>query len=264
VAHCAHSGCHRRRPSLLVRLAGLGLRLNGDWYCSAACLDASARERLARSLRPVPGARPAAATLRLGVLLAHQVGLPPEALTRGLEAQKKSRLRLGAQLVKQGAVSEHEVLRALAAQAGIGFLTSVDPMRPVVVPPNMTADAVRALGLVPLAVDAKNEVVRVACAAPVPRLAMAAMRELTGYRIEPYLVADRLFGDVLEAWCARQPSPGRAGRVAGDVPSAAARIVAAARAKGGAQLTEALCNDRVWLRLEADGQTEDLWVHARP
>jgi hypothetical protein len=262
VSHCAHSACGRRRPSLVIRLLGLGLRLNGEWYCSAACLDAAARERLARSLRPIPGARSAAAALRLGVLLAHQVGLSPEALAKGLEAQKKSRLRLGAELVKQGAVSEHEVLRALAAQASVGFLAGVDWTRPLGMPPNISADAVRALGLVPVVADAKNEVVRVACAAPVPRLALAAMRELTGFRIEPYLVTDRLFGELLAAWCAQQPGTDRPSQSVRDVPSAAARIVAAAHAKGGVQMTESLCNDRVWLRLEAGGRTEDLWLQA--
>jgi hypothetical protein len=259
VARCARSGCGRWMPSALVKAAGLGFLFDGAWHCSVGCLDAAARERLVKSSRPRRLAAPRQAQLRLGVLLVHQVGLSHEVLDEALREQARTGLRLGAQLVRMGAASEHEVLRALAAQAGVGYLTSPDRTRYVPAPANLSPDAVRALGLVPVGIDSKSEVIRVACIAPVPRMAMTVLRDLTGFRVEPYLVSDRQFEEMLDDWRAAQ-EPEAAPAAVNDLPSAAARVVAAARENGAVRMTEALCNDHVLVRLDTGGRTEDLWL----
>ena len=74
----------------------------------------------------------------------------------------------------------------LAAQAGI-------PLPDVCQPTaargarRCRRDAVCALSLVPIGVDAELKRLHVACAAPVPRMALGAL-ELTGWSIEPLLV----------------------------------------------------------------------------
>jgi Type II secretion system (T2SS), protein E, N-terminal domain len=212
VARCARNECGRRRPSALARLAGLGVYFRGAWYCGVRCLDAELRERATGVGRGSRVASPRTlAHLRLGVLLAHQVGLSRDTLAAALHEQTHSGLRLGAQLVQMGAATEYEILRALAAQAGVGFLATVDASWPRPGIEGLEPDAVRALGLVPL--EVQGGVIRVACAAPLPHLALASLRELTGNRIEPCLVADDSLAALLGAY-----RPGRAqctGEVAG-------------------------------------------------
>lgn len=242
-------------------MAGLGLYVNDAWYCSAACLEVAARERLARPSRGDLVTLTSIPALRLGVLLAHQAGLSREALSAALDEQRRTGRRLGAQLVAMGAATSHEVLRALAAQAGIGFLTAVDCARLLQAPGRLSQHAVRALGVVPFSVDASHEVMRVACTAPLPRLALGVMRELTGFRIEPYLVADDHFPALLEAYGASRADEPPADETVDDLGAAAARIVEAARSnRTGLRMAETRCRDHVWVRLEAEGRTEDLWL----
>jgi len=209
VVRCAHNGCGRRRPTALVRLVGLGLYFEDTWYCSAPCLDAALRERATASALPPsstesrvrqPSRVAAPRALRLGALLAHQVGLSPAALAEALDAQSRSGLRIGAQLVRMGAATEHEVLRGLAAQAGVEYLTSLDASE-LQAGTVLPADSVRALGIVPFAADPANEVIRVACVAPLPRLALSIARHLTGQHVEPFLVSDDRLAALIESYC---------------------------------------------------------------
>jgi len=246
----------------VARVTGLGIWFDAAWYCSADCLDAAMRARLER---PSPGDSVTMAgipSLRLGVLLTHQAGLPPDVLATALSRARRNGLRLGEQLMRMGAASQYEILRALAAQAGIGFLTAVDRARLWAAPGGLSRDAVRALGLVPFDVDPRNEVARVACVAPLPRLALGAMRQLTGFRIEPYLVADAQFPELLDAYGASADAEPVPSMSVDDVGSAAAHIVNAARTGAGLRMTETRCNDHVWVRLDDGARAQDLWLRA--
>lgn len=153
MARCTHSRCHRWRPSLLVRAAGLGLFLDDAWYCSPLCLGAAVRHRLEHAAPPAPPVRPPAPAPRLGGLLALQKRLAPGLLEQAISAQARTGLRIGTQLVELGAVTPLDVLRALAAQNGVGFLTSLDPGRLTAAPGNLSPTVVRALNVVPFETD---------------------------------------------------------------------------------------------------------------
>jgi hypothetical protein len=191
---------------VLVRLAGLGLYFEDAWYCSAPCLDATMRERVTATARGAGTPDTHAWRLRLGALLANQVGLSPAVITKALDLQTRTGLRIGTQLVRMGAATEHEVLRALAAQAGVGYLTSLDVSR-LQVSAALPGDAVRALGVVPFAANEAGEVLHVACGAPLPRLALSIVRHLTGQRVEPFLVADDRLAALIETYCGRAARP---------------------------------------------------------
>jgi hypothetical protein len=231
---CAHRACGRRRPALLVRLAGLGLCFEGAWYCCVRCLDEAVRRRAGTSWqgrdqasRPT-GAAPGrglvaqaasfAAPLRLGAILANQVGLSPAVLAEALAGQACTGLRLGAQLVSMGAVTDHEITRALAAQAGVPSLPSLDASHLEHEAALLSRDTARALGLVPFGTDAANGAIRVACCAPLPRLALAIMADLTDRRIEAYIVSDEQFAAVMDAYPGRDAAAGHG--VAPAVPAA--------------------------------------------
>src|SRR5262245_39859509 len=120
---CAREECRRWRPDAVVRYAGVGLRVDEEWFCSSACvaLVAAGRRRVAkpRPSGPIPLPAP-----RLGTLLVHQGAITPAQLDAALAAQKLSGRKLGAELVRLGITDQVAVLRALAAQAGVSYLTA--------------------------------------------------------------------------------------------------------------------------------------------
>lgn len=259
VPRCARDECGRWRPDLLVRRAAMGLRLDGRWYCSSACLESSARERLAMPRRTVPGIR-RIAPLRLGTLLMHRGVISAAVLRDALTAQKTSGLKIGAQLRAMGAAPAVDVLRALATQSGVGYLTHVDVSCVREAPGRLSADAIRALGLVPIEADHELCRLRVACAAPVPRTAIAALFELTAWSIEPLLVTDEHLEDLLQAYAAATTSKTSHVRShrATDVEDVAAQVARAAATSNDVKMTQARVDPYLWVRLESGTDVQDV------
>jgi hypothetical protein len=256
---CARDECGRWRPDILVRRTAIGMRLDGLWYCSPGCLEASARERLATSRR-VPQLPGRMAPLRLGTLLLHRGVVTADALRAALAAQKTTGLKIGAQLVAMGAASSGDIVRALATQSGVRCLTHVDVSCVREAPGRLSADAIRALGLVPIESDAELQRLRVACAAPVPRTATAALYELTGWTIEPLLVSDEHMESLLLAY--EEAVGGRGARVqshrAADVEDVTAHVVRAASGSGDVRMSQARMDPFLWVRLESGSAVEDV------
>jgi hypothetical protein len=258
MARCAHEPCRRWRPGLLVRSAGLGLHLDDAWYCSPQCLGIAVRNRLAHASPIVPPVVAAPRPLRLGGVLAIQKRLEPAAVEQAASAQARTGHRIGRQLVELGLVTRLDVLRALAAQNGIGFLAALDPGRLTHAPGNLSPAVVRALRVVPFEADARHDVLKVACTAPVPRASLAALRELTGSIIEPYLVADDQWPEVLRAYGTARPGDGSAPVAVTNLEALADRVAATARQAGAIRMSEARCEDHLWVRLDAGGRIEEL------
>jgi hypothetical protein len=257
---CAHDTCGRWRPSLLIRLLGLGLRLDDAWYCSSDCLQAGARQRFERAKTVVPSTLSDAPRLRLGYLLAAARRLSPDVLTRAARAQAQTGLRIGTQLVRQGAVSSADVLRALAVQSGVGYLAAVDSARLMLAPGNLSSDAVHRLRLVPFDADAGHTLLRVACTAPVPRTAIAVLRHLTGWIVEPYLVADEHWPLLAKAYGAARRSAQPVCATVSDFDAAAAYVARTARAAGRIHMLEVRGDDYIWVRMQASDRIEELWL----
>src|SRR5262245_61021068 len=184
MTRCSREACGRTRPEWLIRRAGLGLRVDGAWFCSDACVAADAARRLRAARAPQDASRLPA--VRLGAVLRQQGAITDLQLNEALTAQRASGLRLGAQLLLLGHLSESNLLRALAAQQGIRFVAAVDAAAVRQAPGALTIDEVHALGLVPF--RAEDDVLYVACAAPVRRTAIAALATLTRREVEAFLV----------------------------------------------------------------------------
>ncbi|MDP1569093.1 MAG: hypothetical protein Q8L86_03745 [Vicinamibacterales bacterium] len=261
MARCARTECGTWRPDLLVRYSGLGAALDGQWFCSRACLEADARVRLDKPARlslPSLSMPP----LRIGVLLVHQGVITALQLRDALAAQKLSGLRLGAQLRAMGIAEARDVLRGLAAQAGVGYLTSVDPESVREAPGRLSQDAVRALSLVPIESDAELKRLRVACVAPVPRTALGALSELTGWSIEPLLVSDEHFEPLVTAYGrdARGVEQRVEARTVAGIGDAAALVATAAAGRPGVKMAQARFDPYMWVRLESESRVEDVLV----
>jgi hypothetical protein len=263
MARCARKSCGRWRPGFLVRIGGLGLVLDDAWYCSTTCLEAAARERLAHTAPLLPPSGPASTQPRLGGVIAVQKKLERAVVELAASEQARTGLRIGSQLVELGVVTKLDVLRALAAQSGVGFLTTVDTARLSRAPGNLSPSVVNALRVVPFEADRRHDVLKVACTAPVPRRSLAALRELTGSIIEPYLVADEQWPSLLQAY-------GTAARRAGalqthlpNVEALASKVAEAARESGGCRMSEARYDENLWVRLDAGGRIEEFWLTIR-
>lgn len=259
MARCARSECGTWRPEPLVRLVGLGTTLEGQWYCSRKCLEAGARQKIDRPRRlSLPST--AMPPLRLGVLLIHQGVISSATLRDALSAQQKSGLRLGAQLRAMGAADARDVLRGLAAQAGVGYLTAVDPESVREAPGRLSQDAVRALGLVPIEADDELKRLRVACVAPVPRTALGALFELTGWAVEPLLVSDEHFEPLAAAYGRDVGDVARRvdARTVTNLDQAAALVAEAAASRPGTRIAQTQFDPYVWVRLESESRVEDV------
>ncbi len=258
---CEHSNCDRT-PSWWRSRRASGATVDQMWYCSQECLEAVLRERMTEVTAP-SAVVPRLPGVRLGALLRHHRACPPEKIAAALVAQVTSRLRLGEQLRSMGAVEPHALLRALADQAGVSYLAAVDPAKVQDAPGGLSLEAVQALRVMPIAPPDQGRI-RVAFAAPVPRAALTAFRQQTGWVPEPFLVSD-------EDWQALVDHYGTsaAGRAAAggtpvtftrehDAARAVRRLAQAAMTARSTTMSEARWGHYIWVRLQGGGAGFDL------
>ena len=272
---CAHSTCSRT-PRWWQARTGAGATLDEQWYCSQPCVEAVLRARVLDSpATPSAELMPRLPGVRLGAMLRHLRACPPEQIEAALEAQGESRLRLGEQLRSMGAVEPHALLRALAEQAGVSYLATVDPARVREAPGGLSLDAIQALRIVPIGPPDGGRI-RVAFPAPVPRAALTAFRQQTGWAPEPFLVGDDTWLALLEHYGSAAGAAAAGATTAAedttlafarehDADGAARRLAEVVMAAGASTMREARWGQYVWVRLHGGGAEFDLLLdHATP
>jgi hypothetical protein len=253
--------CGRWRPERLVPRWASGMRFNGEWYCSRTCVESAAKVGLDEPAIPsvTAGSLP---PMRLGAFLRHLGAVSEKDLALALESQKISGRRLGAELQHRGMVGAEPVLRALAAQGNVSYLTSFDVSRVANGPAWLPAETVRALGLVPFETNESKRRVRVVCTAPVAKASVRALAKLTGWTAEPYLVDDQVWRLALESY---RPATGQS-RYAGEalatgsVDAIAARIADSAFANRSVTMRHGNVGRYTWVRVEGAQQVSDLLI----
>lgn len=238
---------------------GEGVTVDGLWFCSEACVEELALERL-RHVQTAAEDAPLTEPLRmrLGAWLRHDGAITSEQLAIALETQRRTGLKLGAQLIELEFATPEAVLRALARQAGVRYLTRIDPASVRRAPADLSRHVVRALSVVPFC-EPLQGTIKVACTSPVPRIALSALRRITGLVAEPYLVTDRLWYELLESYGADTISHATETT---DVAEAAAVIAHAAAESGAARLAEIRWEPYTWVRVLADTGTHDVVLAA--
>jgi hypothetical protein len=256
---CADPTCGRWRPERLAPRWATGLRFNERWYCSRACVESAVRARLHAPAAAV--GVPSLPPLRLGVLLRHLGALSEQQLAQALSAQRQSGRRLGEELRRSAMVPAEPVLRALAAQGSVSYLTTFDAARLAPGPEWLPADTVRALGLVPFEVNEGQRRLKVLCTAPVPRAALRALTKLTGWLPEAYLVEDQVWEAAMRAYRSEGENGSHAGSArVNDLVAAAARIADVALADRTVTMRHASYDHYTWVRVEGPQQWSDVWV----
>jgi hypothetical protein len=254
---CAEPTCGRWRLPLGGRFDA-GLRMNGEWYCSPACVTEAVRREVLHPDEASDGGRPMQPA-RLGAILRSMGAVTAEALGAALASQRESGRRLGAELRREAGVPAELVLRALAAQAGMSYLTTLDLSHVRRGPGGLAGHTVRALGVVPFEADAARHRLHVACAAPPPKAAFRALASLTGWQVEPYIVEDSVFDAALAAYPDGAAPHGR-GRVEADADVVARHVAQLAEARRAVTVKRAACGGLVWLRVEDEAHADDLFL----
>lgn len=255
---CADATCGRWRPERLVPRWATGLRFNERWYCSRECVENAAMARLdaPSPTQSIPSLPP----LRLGVLLRH-MGVVSEAhLNEALASQKTSGRRIGAELMARARVSAEPVLRALAGQGGVSYLSSFDVSRVGRGPAWLPETTVRALGLVPFELNELQRRVKVVCTAPVPKAALRALTKLTGWLPEAYLVEDAVWEEAMRAYRSNDEIAHTATATVRDLAAAASRVADVALADRAITMRHASYDSYTWVRVEGPQQWSDVWV----
>jgi hypothetical protein len=123
----------------------------------------------------------------------------------------------------------------------------------------LSRTVVHALGVVPLDSD-RDGTLRIAVAAPLPRMAIAALQSGTGMRVRPYLVSDAMLRDLLDAYGADVTSLPAAGVGTLSPVQAGRRIADAAMAGRAATWQHTWGPGFAWIRLDGASGSEDLIV----
>ncbi len=257
MARCAQTDCRRWRPDALVRTRRVGLRFDGAWYCSSACLATQTRAVL-RAARATAPWLPPSTVQPLGRWMIQQRSIDAAVLDIALREQRATGFRLGRQLVEMGLATRDEVLRGLAAQAGVGYLTYIDIERVRRGAGRLSRDSVRALGVAPFELSRDGERLSVACTAPLPRLALAALREMTGALVDAYVVDDHLLPILIEAYGTDRREAQVDAATLATVDDAVEHIAALAEHGDAERMQHTRCDPFVWVRLEGQGRREDL------
>jgi type II secretion system protein E len=118
---------------------------------------------------------------RLGQILVGARLITPEVLQEGLARAKSERRRLGDALTTMNAVSQDDVLRALATQQSLPFLAADDlPSTPPVIK-NLSPKYLRQYTACPIKVDTST--ITVATADPTNPLLLDELRQMLGLRV---------------------------------------------------------------------------------
>ena len=250
---CADLDCRR------WRLFG-ALQFNGSSYCSRACVERAALAGLdepaattgrPRSLPP----------LKLGVLLRHAGVITDTQLDAALIVKARTGLKIGEQLEQLGFADADAVLRALAAQAGVSYLSTFDVARVRRAPISLPIAMVRALGLVPFEADEIGQRLHVISAAPLPRAAIRAMARLTERAIDVYLVKDSVFEAALDAYQPADSAPvAHEADIVKTLTAAAALVADCAQRDRAVTMRHAAYDEYVWVRVEGSQRVSDLLV----
>lgn len=259
MARCASEGCGRWRPGVLTGMSGV--MVDERWFCSDRCVERRVRQIFAEApVAPAPIVTAPAPRVRLGALLRHQGALSADQLHEALEQQQTSGLKLGAQARAMFGIERSQVLRALAAQAGTRYLTSIDPATVHDAPGGLSRETIEALGLVPFSAPDRGEVVRVASTAPIRWDAVSALRRLVGWVPEPYLVEDDTWRELFDHYGAGVSATRRVpeGRIVKDEHEAVACITRLATASRHIRLAETRWEPYTWVRVEGETSVNDV------
>ena len=169
----------------------------GEWTCSQECTEALLHAAVRRELSGwTPDQKPHRHRIPLGLLMLGQGWVTPDQLRRALVAHKnEENLRIGECLMKQGAIDEATVSRALSMQWGCPVLSLDDSSGRAAtgVVPRLFVETSRAL---PIRIDS-DRILYLGFEETVDSALAFSVERMTGLRVECGIVDSSAFNGKL-------------------------------------------------------------------
>jgi hypothetical protein len=240
-----------RRPWRGIRPRWQGVRLAGEWYCRAECLQRALAEMLGRE-QPI-GRREAALPHRvpLGLLLLSRQQLTAEQLRAALEAQRNSGGgRIGEWLQQLGFATEAQITAGLARQWSCPVLRTPVEDFSAECGAAIPFPLLEAFQMIPVELGELTGTLLVAFSEAVDYGALYAIEQMLGVRTEACFMGASILQNALAALARRQRT---GGAVLHEVEDGAecARLVGSCAAEILAeQVRWVRCGGHLWVRLE--------------
>lgn len=180
--------------------------LDGEWACSPACMWEIAQAAILREAGEPNASRPGHQhRVPIGLVLLSRGVITQEQLRKALDAQRKERAgKLGEWLVRQKAIDEAHVARALSAQWNCPVLAG-GPYNPAAMAPAFPRLLIDSLRAVPLR-TAGREILYVAFEDKIDRCLALAIERMLGLKVEAGVLRDAEFAQARQA-ILRAPFP---------------------------------------------------------
>jgi len=255
---CTDAFCRRTSRAQIWGKRG-GIELQGIWYCSPQCFERAVERQFVRASVarfPTPGPQH---RVPLGLLLLARGELSNGQLRRALDLQRtQGRGRIGHWLEQLGFATEQQVTVALGLQWACPVLpagVAHDPECCRLLPFCLLLQA----RLLPIHFSAGPRVLHVAFADGIDYTVLYAIEQMLDCHTEPCLIGERAIVQELER-IGQRPRPGELRFEGWRDAHEMARITGGYALKLGARrVRAAACGEHLWVRLESEKETSDLW-----
>jgi hypothetical protein len=202
-ASCQRRGCGRTRSELSLLLSRRRVpQYNGEYYCSAGCLETQAHNEMAsRWKRLLQERERRIPRPRLGAILLDTALITPEQLREAMARQRQEGSgRVGEWLIRLGFIEEHQVTVALSRQFGLPLLklSDSDPKTPVAtLIPGKVAKSSHVLAI---GYDEQKDTIRMAVSDPASPLLQEGVRRMLNKSVTTYLGDASAIDSLIERW----------------------------------------------------------------
>jgi hypothetical protein len=202
-ANCQRRGCGKTRSELSLLLSRRRVPLyNGEYYCSAGCLETQMQMDLASRWKGIQQERDRRLPRpRLGAILLNTTTITADQLKEAVGQQREAQQgKLGEWLIRLGFAEEHQVTMALSRQFGLPLLklsdSDVRPSASTLIPGKVA----KASGVLAVSYDEQNSAVRLAVTAPIYAGLQEGFRRMLGTNVIAYLGDASAIERLIELW----------------------------------------------------------------
>jgi Type II secretion system (T2SS), protein E, N-terminal domain len=126
---CSSDDCSRWLTQRHLSARKVGVKLDGNWYCSYSCFAAAAAHRFAQLLRVDPVVSNRTSRMPLGLILLNRGWITQEQSRQALKTQNESGEEIGEIFVEMGCISEKQLISARSMQWGCPAFAASRPLQ---------------------------------------------------------------------------------------------------------------------------------------
>jgi hypothetical protein len=185
VVSCGNEGCKRWLTQRHLTGRKVGVKMQNSWYCSYACFEAVAADRLSRLLTVGHGLSSHISRMPLALILINRGLMTNEQSKVAAEEQTITGGEIGEVVVRLGYVSEKQLISARSMQWGCPVFTASQPLRDQV---HIPLILMRLYSMVPLHYVAATDSLLIGFVHAVEYRVLYAIEQVTGCKTSPCFV----------------------------------------------------------------------------